>query len=91
MSRLVATTFAHILQIQVLADDKSSAFYMMGPIIQIGTLVQSTNKVVDSFKSGIGFDYDAHGSDMSAGIEAEQVRHYSSHYCCACVCYYACA
>jgi 2-polyprenyl-3-methyl-5-hydroxy-6-metoxy-1,4-benzoquinol methylase len=54
--------------IAVLADDDHPAFGM-GMFHRLPAMVGSADMVATSFRTGIGFDYDAHGCEGAVGIE----------------------
>jgi 2-polyprenyl-3-methyl-5-hydroxy-6-metoxy-1,4-benzoquinol methylase len=54
--------------IAVLADEEHPAFGM-GLFHRMPSMVGGVDMVIESFRTGLGFDYDAHGIDGAVGIE----------------------
>ena len=55
-------------QVAVLADPKSPAFGM-GMFHRLPQTMAALNKMPESFRTGIGHDYDSHGPEGAVGIE----------------------
>ena len=55
-------------QVAVLADPNSPAFGM-GMFLRLPQTMAALNKMPESFRTGIGHDYDSHGPEGAVGIE----------------------
>lgn len=60
--------FLSLEQAAVLADDSHPAF-AMGMFHRLPQTMETLKRMPESFRSGIGFDYDSHGPDGVVGIE----------------------
>ena len=64
-------------QVAVLADPNSPAFGM-GMFHRLPQTMAALNKMPESFRTGIGHDYDSHGPEGAVGIERSTLFPYTT-------------